>query len=336
MEPKKTPSVLRAVATGAGVVAATGLAAAAGWTAYSALFVNHRRTLPPALQAKRYVTATPLCGRMTYYADETVPGRPLVLVHSINAAASSYDMRPIFEHFRTRRPVFAIDLPGFGFSERAERGYTSDVFVQSILDFVQGELGASEPVDVVTLSLSSEFAAVGAVEEPSAFSSLTFIAPTGFGQDVPQSSALVHHALTFPVWRQALYDLLVSRPAVRYYLQKAFEGPVDNGLAEYAYLTAHRPGAHHVPFYFLSGQLFRPDIDLYYTALTQPVLAFCDNSDYGGGSDLLPAFARQRRNWEVVCIPGSKAMPHFEQPEATLGAMEHFFAAAAASSASGA
>ena len=328
MEPKKSPSVLRAVATGAGVVATAGLAAAAGWAAYSALFINHRRNLPPAIDADRYVTATPLAGRMVFYADERASGRPLVLLHSINAAASSFEMKPIFEHFRRTRPVFAVDLPGFGLSERAERGYTADVFIQAILDFVQGELGASEPVDVVALSLSCEFAAVAAVEEPAAFSSLALIAPTGFGQDVPKASNRVHRALTFPVWSQAFYDLLVSRPAIRYYLQKAFEGPVDAGLAEYAHLTAHRPGARHVPFYFLSGNLFRRDIREVYASVKQPVLAFCDNSDYGGAGDLLPSFARERGNWTVACIPGTKAMPQFEQPSATMARLEEFFSRA--------
>jgi pimeloyl-ACP methyl ester carboxylesterase len=326
MEKERSSSALQAVAKGAGVVAATGLAAAAGWTAYSALFINHRRTLPPAIDARRYVTATPLAGRMTFYADEAAPGRPLVLIHSINAAASSYEMRPIFEAFRGSRPVFALDLPGFGFSERAERGYTPDVFVQAILDFIDGELADTEAADVVTLSLSSEFAAVAAVEQPSAIHSLTMIAPTGFGQALPQASERVHRAVAFPVWGQALFDLLVTKPSIRYYLQKAFAGPIDEDLAEYAYLTAHRPGARHVPFHFISGKLFRPDILDYYSALTQPVLAFCDNSDYAGGSDLLPAFAEDHPNWTVECIEGTKAMPQFEYPEQTFAAMQDFFA----------
>lgn len=324
METTKTSrNALGTIAKGAGVVAATGLAAAAGWTAYSALFINHRRSLPPAIDAKRYVTATPLAGRMSFYADERASGRPLVLVHSINAAASSYEMRPLFEHFRGSRPVFALDLPGFGFSERAERGYTPDVFVQAILDFVDGELSGSSPVDIVALSLSSEFAAIAAVEQPDAFRSLTLIAPTGFGQDTPEESERVYRAVSFPVWGQAFFDLLVSRPSIRYYLQKAFDGPVDRGLEEYGYLTAHRPGARHVPFHFVSGKLFSPDIRAYYASVRQPVLAFCDQSDYGQ-SDLLPAFVEDHPNWTLRCVEDTKAMPHFEKPVETCTAIEEF------------
>jgi pimeloyl-ACP methyl ester carboxylesterase len=231
-------------------------------------------------------------------------------------------MRPVFEHYRGSRPVFALELPGFGFSERAERGYTVDVFVQAILDFVDGELGGAEAVDVAALSLSCEFAAIAAVEQPSAFRSLVMIAPTGFGPAVSESERL-YRTVTFPVWAQAFYDLLVSRPSIDYFLQKAFAGPVDPGVAEYAHLTSHRPGARHVPAAFLAGKLFTHDVLAYYAALRQPVLAFCDLSDYGP-SELLPAFAHDHR-WTVKCVEGAKAMPQFEQREVTFAAMDAFF-----------
>lgn len=325
MQNDKKSDALRLIAKGVGTVAATGLAAAAGWTAYSALFIDHRKQLPPAIDAKRYVTATPLAGRMSFYADETAAGTPLVLIHSVNAAASAYEMRPIFDHYRTTRPVFALELPGFGFSERAERGYTADVFVQAILDFVEGELAGAGAVDIAALSLSCEFAAISAVEDPDKFRSLTLIAPTGFTDNQPTDSERLYRAVTFPVWAQAFYDLLVSRPSIEYFLKKAFAGPVDAGLADYAHLTSHRPGARNVPAAFIAGKLFTPEIKDYYAALTQPVVAFCDESEYGP-SELLPAFAEDH-DWTLRCIEGTKAMPHFERRDATFAIMDEFFSA---------
>jgi pimeloyl-ACP methyl ester carboxylesterase len=333
MEKPRSSNALNTIAKGAGVVAATGLAAAAGWAAYSALFIDHRRTLPPALNAKRYVTATPVSGRLSFYADETASGRPLVLVHSINAAASAYEMRPIFEHFRGKRPVFALDLPGFGFSERADRRYSPDLFIQAILEFVDGELAAAGPVDIVSLSLSSEFCTFAALEEPNYFGSLMMVAPTGFAPRFsapsPQLAAgtpqaeRAYRAASFPLWSQAFYDLIVTRPSIRYFLEKAFAGPVDPGLEEYGYLTSHRPGARYVPLHFISGKLFTPDIQQYYGMLTQPVLAFCDQSSYGT-ADTLPAFVDAHPNWHVRCIEDTGAMPHFERPAETFQEMETF------------
>jgi pimeloyl-ACP methyl ester carboxylesterase len=49
---------------------------------------------------------------------------PLLLIHSVNAAASAYEVRPLFDHYRGRRPVYALDLPGFGQSDRSDRLYS--------------------------------------------------------------------------------------------------------------------------------------------------------------------------------------------------------------------
>src|SRR5689334_16051533 len=92
-------------------------AVAGSWIGYSAFFVNHHVSLPPAIDAERKQFLSKESGLLSYYADTSAEGTPLVLIHSINAAASSYEMRPLFNHFRTMRPVYALDLPGFGFSE---------------------------------------------------------------------------------------------------------------------------------------------------------------------------------------------------------------------------
>jgi len=321
---KSSRHALETIARGAGMVAATGLAAAAGWAAYSALFLDHKRRLPKAIEADRYATATPLAGRMVFYADESAQGRPLLLLHSINAAASSFEVRPLFEYFRGRRPVFALDLPGFGFSERADRAYLPDLYVEAILEFVEGELANSAPVDVAALSLSCEFAALASLEQPELFRSLVFIAPTGFSANTLAASERVYRAASFPIWSQAFYDLLVTRRSIRYFLQKAFAGPVDPELEEYDYLTAHQPGARHAPLHFISGRLFTPGIRDLYAAMPQPVLAFPDLSDYGP-SEFLPRFTREHPNWRMEFIDGTKAMPHFERTAETLAELESFF-----------
>ena len=48
-------------------------------------------------------------------------GPPLLLVHSVNAAASAAEVRPLHEHYRATRTVLSLDLPGYGFSDRSDR-----------------------------------------------------------------------------------------------------------------------------------------------------------------------------------------------------------------------
>ena len=101
------------------------IAVAGGWLAYSTLAIKHRLPLPDAILAERKPYLSKHAGWLSYYADRSAAGRPLVLIHSVNAAASAYEMGPLFRHYRGQRPVFALDLPGYGFSNRMKRAYSS-------------------------------------------------------------------------------------------------------------------------------------------------------------------------------------------------------------------
>ncbi len=68
--------------------------------------------------------------RLSYYVAGNGP--PLLLVHSINAAASAYEVRPIFERMVATNRVYAVDLPGFGFSDRSKREYTPRLYTDAI------------------------------------------------------------------------------------------------------------------------------------------------------------------------------------------------------------
>ena len=147
------------------------------WILYSKLAVEHKATLPAAVDVPQRFVPT-RGGKVGYYADTSAPGRPLVLVHSINAAASAFEMQPLFDFYRGKRPVYAVDLPGFGFSARDKRTYSPQLYAHSIYDFLDQAL--DEPADVVTLSLGGELAARSALMYPNVIRSIAMISPPGF------------------------------------------------------------------------------------------------------------------------------------------------------------
>lgn len=299
---------------------AAAAAAAAGWMAYSRFFIDHNRSLPHAVDAARR-RIRGRNGMLSAYSDTTGQGSPLALVHSVNAAASAYEMRPLFEHYRGTRPVHALDLPGFGFSDRGG-GCSPDVYAGAIVAWLEQEV--REPANVVALSLGCEFAARAALERPDLVRSLAFISPTGFSSRPARGMAGVDR-LPGPL-AQAFYDLLASRPSIRYYLGKSFEGPVDDGLAEYAYAAAHQPDARFAPLCFLSGRLFTPDAaGQLYARLPQPVLVLYDRDAYVD-FDRLPAFLLRHPNWCSERIPGTRGLPHFEKLDETCAPLDLFSA----------
>ncbi len=305
-----------------------------GWITYSNRLIQHDLHLPDAINAPRERFLGKRTTRfMNYYHDTEGSGKPLVLVHSINAAGSAYEMRPIFQHYRGTRPVYALELPGFGFSERSDRSYSYMLYKDAILDFVTDVVG--EPVDLVALSLSCEFAARAALEQPDSFHSLVMISPSGFtsrenkvaSQKASQnnSSDTAYQLFANPLWSQAFYDLLATRVSIRYFLRQSFEGPIDEGLAAYGYVTTHQPGARYAPLYFVSGKLFSPFIrEDVYEHLELPVLVIYDRDNFVS-FDTLPNLVVRRDNWQVSRVAPTKGLPHFEETDKTIMAMSDFW-----------
>lgn len=305
-----------------------------GWIAYSRTKIDHNLPLPKAIDTNQETYTGRLTSRrISYYADTEAVGKPLVLVHSINAAGSAYEMKPIFEHYRGQRPVYALELPGFGFSERSDTVYSWRLYTDSIIEFLADVV--VEPADVIALSLSSEFAARAAHEQPDLFRSLVMISPSGFTErenkvasqrasDEGNSNG-VYSVFANPLWSQAFYDLLATRISIKYFLEQSFEDEPDAGLMEYGYITCHQPGARFAPLYFVSGQLFTPDIrEAVYEKLTIPTLVIYDQDNFVS-FDTLPDVANRYDNWQSERIVPTKGLPHFEQLSKVTTTLDHFW-----------
>lgn len=270
--------------------------------------------LPPALDGERFVLAGVNC----YVAGI---GPPLVLVHSINAASSAAEMRPLFERCAATRTVFAIDLPGFGLSDRPDIRYDPRLMtdaLHALAKQVRIRCGAV-PIDALALSLGCEFLARAAVEQPTPWGRLAFVSPTGMNgsearRGAPESTRAVpwlHTLLSAKPWSQALYRGLTRPAVIRYFLRRTWgRRSIDEVLWAYDVLTARQPGARFAPLHFLSGGLFSQDIHRIYEAVSQPVWMSHgvrgDFKDFSG-----KRLVRDRGNWQTT-VYQTGALPYFE------------------------
>ncbi|WP_158044742.1 alpha/beta fold hydrolase [Skermanella pratensis] len=285
-------------------------------------------TLPPALAGDLRETSR-RAGRLAYYVSDrgAGDGPPLLLVHSINAAASAYEVKPVFERMVAHRRVYAVDLPGYGHSDRSDRYYGIRLFTDAIhdmLDVIAEDTG-SDPVDALALSLSAEFLARAAVERPERIRTLAFVTPTGFSKGSTKAHGGirtkasrevpgVYRFISFPLWGKGLYDLLVSRRSIRYFLERTWGSKnVDDGMVDYDYITAHQPGARFAPFAFLSGRLFSQDVRDLYARLSVPV--WMPHGTRGDFKDFSGAdWLKDKPDWRPQPFDAG-ALVHFEWPD---------------------
>ena len=279
--------------------------------------------LPPALAGELVSLQTP-SGALCLYSAGTIGAarqRPILLVHSVNAAASVAEVAPLYEHYSNTRPTYALDLPGYGLSDRSERPYTIRLMTDAVLVAVAHirKLHGDAAIDVVGVSLSCEYVARAAVEQPSAIRRVALVSPTGFNgtkpyRGAPGSSrgmAWLHRLLSSPAWSQRLFNTLTRPGVVRYFLQRTFgRKQIDETLWRYCVQTARQPGAKHAPLYFLSAYLFAADITTLYEKLACPVWVSMptrgDFTNYKGRG-----VVEGRANWQFDVIDGG-ALPYFE------------------------
>ncbi len=288
--------------------------------------MTSRSTLADALDAPRQTMETGSGGRVSYYADTRQGGTPLLLLHSINAAPSALEVQPLFDHYRKERPVYALELPGFGFSEREDVDYSPTLYADTLSEFM-GKVFTG-PADVIALSTTSEFLARAALTSAARFRSLVLISPTGMGSREPPSgeaSDRLRKLFSIPVLSQGLYRALTTRASIRYFLNLSFEDRPPVELVDYACATARQPGAAYAPFCFLSMRLFTPGAcEKLYQPLKVPTLVLYDK-DPNINFDRLPSLLDANEQVQAKRIAPTRGLPHWEEFDATVSAIDEFW-----------
>lgn len=293
--------------------------------------------LPHAVSGERFIFDSP-AGRISAYVAGNGP--PLLLIHSVNAAASAAEVRPLHERYAATHTVFSIDLPGYGFSDRTDRTYTPRLMTDALHAMVgQIHLRCGRlPIDALAASLACEFLARAAVEAPQNFRSIALVSPTGFrgGQQrrKPPGSTLAMpwllNALRGPAafrWGGAVFRGLTRPGVIRYFLERTWGGKnIDETMWAYDVITTRQPGAEYAPLHFLSAFMFSTDIHNIYEALTMPV--WMSHGVRGDFTDYrAKTIIESHPNWTITVFE-TGAMPYFEVEAPFCRAFDLFLAKA--------
>ncbi|OAQ52084.1 hypothetical protein HTG_13965 [Natrinema mahii] len=250
-------------------------------------------------------------GIETQYTVAGDPNDPdVLLLHGVYAGASSHEFEPIVDRLAEDYHVYAVDLPGFGRSERPPLVYSATLYAEFVRDFA-GEV-TDEPI-VVASSLSGSFAVEAADETD--FERLVLICPT---DETADERPWVRTLLRTPIVGTTLYNLLASKPSIRHFYDR--DGYYDSDRADpeevqYAWDSAHQPGARYAPASFAAGTL-DPDFDLEteLAALETPTTLV-----WGRDAELVPL--RDGRDLaaaadlDLVVIDYATQLPHAEHPD---------------------
>lgn len=255
-------------------------------------------------------------GDMFYTVKGASGAKPLLLIHDFSPGASSYQWRKNIDVLAEQFRVYAVDLLGFGLSDRPAIDYTAETYTDLIGDFVKEMIG--KPTVVVAHGMSAAYVVADAYRRPQLFERIILVSPP---QSVLQDSqpGPVDSAWKFflrvPVLGQFIYNTLSTRPVLRsYYEDRGYYNPglVTDELVEYIYTSAHQSNARYPVASFLSGSL-TIDVHEALARLQIPTLVLWGREE----ATLLPeaseAFRKANKNLDIHVVDQSRGQLQAEQ-----------------------
>ena len=252
-------------------------------------------------------------------------GSPVLLVHGLHAGASSFEWRHLVGALAERHTVYAIDLLGFGRSERPSVRYTPTLYQSLIADMMARVIG--ERCVVVASSLSAAQVIAVAARDSRFLTALALIAPTGMAQLSVESAAqtAARFLLDAPIVGTTVYNGLTSPASMRTFLEQSYASDllVTDALVDAYVQNARQPGGKHAVGAFVSGRL-NVDVRAALRRTRQPMLLLWGNQARLNPVQNAHAFRVLKPDAEWTLVSDAGDLPHDERPEVTAMAILRF------------
>ncbi|MBC8140758.1 MAG: alpha/beta fold hydrolase, partial [Armatimonadetes bacterium] len=191
-------------------------------------------------------------------------GPPLLLVHGIGAGCSSYEWKQVWDELTKQYTVYALDLLGFGKSDKPAIAYSAETYVALLDDFCRRVIKVGEgrgECDVIATSLSAAYVVALSGRDPKLFRRLVLVCPTGIEELASKPgnrSEIGRTVLSAPVLGTTIYNAISSKSGIRNYMTTrlfAQASIVTDEMVDEYHTAAHQPGGENVLPSFLSGML---------------------------------------------------------------------------------
>jgi len=156
-------------------------------------------------------------------------GPPLVFLHGIGLDAATVSWRHALPALAPERTVYALDLPGHGDSDKPDRAYTTDYYLETLAEFIDA-LGIEEPA-LAGLSMGGAIA-LGHTLDGGPVERLVLVDSYGLGADAYWRTA-ASSVLQTPILGNMLWQGVgSSQPAIRNSLRSMGPGEPPQQLVE--------------------------------------------------------------------------------------------------------
>jgi pimeloyl-ACP methyl ester carboxylesterase len=253
-------------------------------------------------------------------------GSPVLLVHGFYPGASSFEWRQTIPALAERHTVFALDLLGFGRSDRPAARYSPGLYQALLADVVSRVV--RESCAVVASALSAAQLIALAARDPRQIASIALVAPTGVAHLRERGAPGGGAARLFigaPLVGNTIYNRLTSPANVRRQQEAVYVNDrlVTPELVQEYVRSARQPGGKHAIAALLGGRL---DVDVRAAVrrLRLPTLLLWGDLARQNPVAHAHAFRVLKHDLEWTLVHEAGDLPHDEQPEKVNAALCSF------------
>lgn len=255
-------------------------------------------------------------------------GSPLLLIHDLTAGSSNYEYHRLINNLTAKNEVYAIDLLGYGLSDKPSITYTNNLYEQLITDFIKNVIGRK--TSVVVSGESVPFVIMACHNNPDVMNKLIFINPQSLylqNQIPSKQTRLMKFFLEIPILGTFTYHVLTNRRSIEENFRKQYFCQPDEIKEKYIlnYLEAAHTGNYYSKFAFASY------VGKYMNMNILHELKEINNSILMIGGEKEPDIVTTIENYkyynaaiEYVYIPNTKHLPQLEAPDEILEQIKIF------------
>ncbi len=253
------------------------------------------------------------------FYQKTGEGKPIVLLHDLNPAFSSFVWNEVTEELSKNYTVYSVDLPGCGRSVKERIEYTNYYYVIFLKDFIRDVV--KKKTDILADGYSSSFALMASLAEDSIIRRIYAVNPLSIQELASvggKKEKIAMKLVSSPIIGTTIYNIEESRSNIdlsltEKYLYNPFRS--RNRFVDTCYEGSHYNNC--AGKYLLASQNGKYTTVDIRKALEKSVNSFTilygsriDNSE-----DVVKSYQRINNTVTATAIDNTRFLPQLERPE---------------------
>ena len=245
-------------------------------------------------------------------------GRPLILLHDLLPASSSYEWNEVIDDLSENYTVYTVDLPGCGRSAKKNMTYTNYFYVLFLTSFIKDVV--KKKCTIIANGYSSSFAIMTAFAHENLIDRIIAVNPKSINElkRLPDSKSKAASTLvSLPVIGTAVYNINESRENIdlsftEKYLYNPFRSKARFVDAFYEGAHFHEGNGKYL-LASIQGRMMTVDISDALKSVGEKItILYGDKTE--NAEAVIAGYQKQCPSITAKAVADTRLVPHMERP----------------------